>query len=73
MLEFIIAMENETGETCFYYLFTYYVETTPHGQNLHSCIMWDNTGQFMTGFFIVSVQKQKGRKRELGPNALGGM
>ena len=36
---FLIAMENETGEMCFYYLFNfmgyYYVETTRHGENLH--------------------------------------
>ena len=33
----------------------------------------DNTGQFVTGTFIVLVLKQKQRKRELGPNAPRGM
>ena len=32
---FLIAMENETGDTCYYYLFNFkgynYVETTYHG------------------------------------------
>ena len=39
MQEFLIAMENKTGEACFYYLLNcmgyYYVETTPCGENLH--------------------------------------
>ena len=44
---------NETGEMCFYYVLTYHVEATLHGQNLYL----DNTGQFMTGSFIVLVPK----------------
>ena len=69
MLEFIIAMENETGEMCFYYLFIFYgillCGNDTSWAKIYICIYAlcvDNTGQFMTGSFIVLVPKTKKMK-----------
>ena len=64
MLEFIIAMENETGEVCLYYLFKFLWDFIMWKHHLvgkiYICIhalCVDTTGQFMTGSFIVLVPK----------------
>ena len=74
MQEFIIAMENKTGEMCFYYLFTfmghYYVKEKKKEVMEKFILAFiyalfvDNTWLFMIGSFIVLVSKE--RRNQLG-------
>ena len=67
MQEFVIAMENETGEVCFYYLFNFYGILLCRNNTLWVKLIFafmhalcvDNTGQFMHGSFIVFSAKMK--------------
>ena len=55
MQEFLIAMENETGEMCFYYLFNfmgyYYVETTP-GEKKRKQLVSGTPGRYVKLVFL---------------------
>ena len=77
MLEFLIAMENETGEMCFYYLFNLW-DIYMQKQHLvvkidiciHACIM---CGQYRTVYdlfiYCFSAKMEKKEKNQPGPSA----
>ena len=82
MQEFLIAMENETGETCFYYLFNfmgYYYVQKQHLVGkidicIHACSM---CVQYRTiydlFFYCFSAKMEKKEKNNWGQVPLAGM